>query len=172
MPVWTDPDVLVGPDSTPLVTTLPLRWSLWLTPVLDTSAYAAGDALHVAPILLSGITRAPNYQTTITGLIVEDSTSTPQNAGLTLWLFDRPQITTPALNAAWTLTAADREALVACVSSGPYNTSTATGRSERFDMRVPVFSRNLEGNLWVVAQTLGAPTYTASSLRFRLVTQD
>lgn len=175
MPRYLDPDVPVGPDSTPLVSTLPLRWSNWLVPVLDTSAYAAGDALHIAPLLrLSGILPAPNYQTIVKGLIVEDSTGTPQNIGVTLWIFDRPQITLPALNAAWTLVAADREALVACISSGPYNTSTATGRSENFTLSTPLWSPrgSNDGDLWVLAQTLGAPTYAASSLRMRLVVQD
>lgn len=172
MPVQRDPDTPLGADNAPVITTYPYRWSQWVTPVLDTNAYTAGDALHVAPLRFSGILRAPSYTTTAVGLVVEDSTSTPQNIGLTLWLFDRPEITTPSLNGAWTMVAADREALVACIPSGPYNTSTATGLSTRYDIRVPLRNRRERDSLWCVLQTLGAPTYTASSLRVQLIVQD
>jgi len=172
MSVWKDPATPVGIDGVGLVTTLPLRWTPWVTPVLDTSAYSAGDALHVALLRLPEILKAPNYQTTLVGMIVEDSTATPQNIGMTAWFFDRPEVTTPALNAAWTLTAPDREKRVACASSGPYNTSTATGVSENFSLLVPLYSRSQDTDLWVLLQTLGAPTYTASSVRLRFVVRD
>lgn len=172
MPVFRDPDKPVGADYAPVVTTYPYRWSNWVTPVLDTNAYTAGDALCVSLVRFVDLLRAPTYQTTAVGLIVEDSTGTPQNIGLALWLFDRPDITTPALNGAWTLTAADRDSRVAVIPSGPYNTSTATGVSERFDFRIPLCNRRKDADLWGLPVTLGGPTYTAASLRLQLVVQD
>jgi hypothetical protein len=171
---FIDPDVPVGVGGASVINIPPRRWLPWVTPVLDTSAYVAGDTLHITPMRINGFVLPPNFQTTIVGLVVEDTTGTPQNAGLTAWIFDRPEIVVPTINAAWTLTAPDRDKRVACVSSGPYNTSTATGVSENFTLNVPVRNRysDPDGALWVLLQTLGAPTYAASSLRLQFVVQD
>jgi hypothetical protein len=163
-----------GPDTPPTITIPAPRWSSWAVPVLDTNAYAAGDALHVAPIEFPGLLKGPGFTTTLTGLIVEDSTATPQNIPLTLWLFDKANLTLPALNAAWTLVAGDREKLIACVSTDIWNTSTATGRAEVWGLSIPLRSRfpHPSASLYGVLQSLGAPTYTAASLRIRLIVQD
>lgn len=155
----------------PLAVTLAQPVYSTASPVLDTSAYASGDALHIAPLLrFEGLFTAPRYSATVLGLTVEDSTATPQNAAGELWLFDRPEVVLPALNAAWTMTAADREKLVAIVNFGPYYTSTATGISQAFNIGIPIRSRRADTAGYGVLVTRGAPTYTAASLKLTLVT--
>jgi hypothetical protein len=147
----------------------------WITgtiPVLDTSAYAAGDALHVLPLIIfKNALRAPTFKGWVTDLVVEDSTATPQNAAGELWLFDRPAVTLPALNAAWTLVAADRIKLVTVIPFGPYYTSTATGVSIAGDFRKRIWSRVASPNLYGLLVTRGAPTYTASSLKVTITVE-
>lgn len=147
----------------------------WITgtlPALDTSAYIPGDALHILPLIIfKNALRAPTFKGWVTDLIVEDSTSTPQNAAGELWLFDRPAVTLPSLNGAWTLVAADRIKLVNVIPFGPYYTSTATGVSISGDFRKRIFSRVASPNLYGLLVTRGAPTYTASSLKVTIAVE-
>lgn len=141
-------------------------WITGTTPVLDTSAYAAGDALHILPLIVfKNALRGPTFKGWVTDLIIEDSTATPQNAAGELWLFDRPNVTLPSLNGAWTLVAADRIKLVNVIPFGPYYTSSATGVSIAGDFRKRIFSRVASPNLYGLLVTRGAPTYTAASLK-------
>ena len=106
------------------------------TPLLDTSAYASGDALHVTTMKFAecfGDSRSGYVEKMV---IVDNAV---QSQPCELWLFRGP-ITSAAANAAHSISDADAAKCVGVISSGAYFASALNSVSVAKGINLPVLA--------------------------------
>lgn len=138
-----------------------------LTPVLDTNAYAALDALHTANLQFTGLAREAGGAGVITKLVIIDKDD--QGAAGVLHLFTAA--TTQTANSAFAPTDDQAGTYVGSIAFGAFqdfNTSrVSTNAAERLYYKCAAGSTSLFG----VLQTLGTPTHTPSGLDVKLMAE-
>lgn len=140
-----------------------------VTPVLDTSIYAAGDALHTNDLKLPGMGRVNGGAGVIRSVLLLDKDD--QNVNATLWLF-RGELTntTHTANAAFNLHDDDLTTFVGAVLIDSY----FDGVSNRAAFEQPALYYQCASSdtaLYAVLVTAGTPTHTASGLTLRLIAE-
>lgn len=138
-----------------------------VVPVLDTNIYASLDALHTNDLLFGSMARQPGGSGTIRRMTVIDGAD--QGADGVLHLFTAALAnTTHTANAAFAPTDADALLYVGSIAFPTYqdfDTSKAGSTVPNLAYRCADGSQSLYG----VLQTLGTPTYGASSLKVVLL---
>lgn len=131
-----------------------------VTPVIDTSLYATGDAVHTNDLLFTGFARVSGGGGVFRKLTIIDKDL--ESAALELWLFSAAISATHTANGAWNAADADLANVVAVIPSGPYFASSAGSVSVNasLDLRFRCVGGS---SLWGALVVRGAPTYTAAT---------
>ena len=131
-----------------------------VTPVIDTSLYATGDALHTNDLLFSGAARVAGGGGSIRKLTIIDNDL--ESAAMELWLFSAAISATHTANGAWNAADADLANVVAVIPSGPYYASSAGSVS--INASLDYRYRTSGGtSLYGVLVVRAGPTYTAAT---------
>lgn len=136
-----------------------------VTPVMETSATAAGDVIAV-PIEITGCLRQEGGTVKLTSVLVLDKDDQGQNLDL---VFSSEEITLGTLNAAISVSDADAAKIIGHVSVTDYkdyiNSQIAV------EENLGIIMKGVAGStsLWVgVVCREGTPTYTASGIVIQL----
>lgn len=152
-------------DATPLRAGNTLTVTQTVTPVLDTNAYAALDSLHTDPLKLPGMARMNGGSGVITRFTVVDAAD--QGVALVVHLFTAdPTNTTATANAALAVHDTDALTYIGSIASGAYEDLNLNRVATNANVRLAYQCAATDDSLYVLSQSLGAPTYAASSLRF------
>lgn len=142
---------------------------LTFTPVLDTSAYAAGDVLAVATVLNSVMTDDGGCAL-LESLTVIDKAN--NKIAIDMLIFDSaPASSVGAINAALAVTDADMLKLVArhTIAAADYVTAGANAEACYGNIRKMLKSAARSRSLYIVLVVRsGTPTFAASDLVFKL----
>lgn len=139
-----------------------------LTPVLDTSAYAAGDVLFI-PIKLVGFFKEAGQSRALHSIILLDSDD--QNCDVDL-LFFNADVTLGTLNGAVNISDADAAKMIGYVSLTAASHSKDLINSRLFvagAIGQVLKAASTSTDLWVAGVCRsGTPTYTASGMKLKL----
>lgn len=137
------------------------------TPVLDTSAYAAGDQMSTLQKVDIGGTLVGCELITVTVL-----DKAAQSQPLDLFFFEK-SVTVAADQAAFTISDADMEFCLGVINilAADYDavSTTNTFATVNPSPQLPLLSFTHGADIWVALVTRGAPTYAAGSLVISLV---
>lgn len=140
-----------------------------VTPVLDTNAYTAKDALHTNDLQFTGMARDAGGGGVIRSLLVLDQDD--QAAAGVLWLFTAELAnTTHTANGALAIHDTDALTCIGQILFGTYYDG-ANNQSALTLVELPYLCAAASTSLYGVAQTLGTPTHSASGLRLVLTAE-
>lgn len=153
----------VGGLSLPSVAVAGNYTTVSFVPVLDTSAYSTGDALHTADITLTGMASYPGGTGTIKKLVILDTVNTVGGTG-ELWLHDAVLAnTTHTANGAWNIADADLGTVLGVIPFGAYLAGSLNTVSTSAALSVPYKCAAGSTSLIVNLVTRATVTYSSAS---------
>ncbi len=157
-------------DSTSLLTPNANFVRASVVPVLNTTPYSAGDAMHTNDLKMQSMSKDTGGGVGVirSVLLIDDD---DQAATCVLWLFDAAlAATTHTINVAFDINDTDADAFVGAITIDTYVDGTSNQLGQEFPN---LYYKTLAGStdLYAVLETSGTPTHTASGLELIIIAE-